>query len=125
MKKLALFALIVMLAVAAAPAGTRIVVKRSYSVRPIVVKTHLVPPARRVVAVAPALGCVDINSNRDGAAVYVNDAYAGTAGRFDGYPGKLELKPGVYKISVVYGDRTHRHRVRVTAGGEVDLKIRF
>ncbi len=125
MKKTAFLALIALFSLASATAGTRVVVKRTYTVRPTVARAYVAPPATRTVVVSPRLGCVDINCNRKSAAVYVNGGYVGVAGKYDGFPGKLELKPGVYTIKVVDGAQTYRQRVRVVAGGEVDLKIKF
>lgn len=70
-------------------------------------------------------GWVDINSNRKKAEVYVNGKLVGTAGQYDGFPGKLSLKPGTYRIRVQYEDQSVVQRVSVADGREVNLNVQF
>ena len=94
---------------------------RSYRVH-----THrsvIIKPAR-VVVERPS-GYVDINSNVKDAKVFVNGKLAGTAGQYDGFPGKLKLRPGAYTIKVSHAGKAVSHKVRVTADGEVDVNVTF
>lgn len=118
MKKILFLTLLIVLA-ASAWAGPRVVVHRHWA-RPVVVA-----PAPMVVTVKPAVGWVDINCNVDDAAVLVNGAFAGVADQFDGFPRKLELKPGTYRIKLVFAGRAIERRVIVTRGREINLNVAF
>lgn len=82
-------------------------------------------PVVKVVQVPARTGRVDINCNRKKAEVYVNGAYVGTAGAFDGWPGKLHLRGGTHRIVIVSNGVAVTKKVRVTVGKEVDLNVRF
>ena len=95
-------------------AKDRIVVRQT---KPVVRTVH-------VVKTQP-MGVIDINTNRKKAKVYVNGSFVGNAGAYDGFPGKLNLKPGTYRIKLVSGKKVVKRRVKVTANAEVNLNIKF
>ena len=102
-------------------AGVTVVHRRV--VRPAVVVRAPVVTTR--VHVAPARGKIDINCPNKKARVYVNGGYVGLAGQYDGFPGKLLLKPGQYRIKLTHKGSKVVKRVRVTSGGEVNLNVAF
>lgn len=125
MKKLVLL-LIVLSSAGLVQAGGLVI---RFGAKPTLRATHrtvVVTPTPTVRVVRPAItGCVDINTNRKHAKVYVNGNYVGNAGSLDGSPGKLELRPGTYTIRVQHEGVAFRERVRVTAGKEVNFNVRF
>lgn len=114
MKKAALFFLLI--ASLHSLAGVHVVVRRP-AIRPVL--------ARPVITVQPAVGWVDINCNRDDARVFVNGSLAGKTDDFDGFPGKLKLKPGTHRIRVTWMGHSVYRKVHVTVGHETNLNISF
>ena len=70
-------------------------------------------------------GYVDINCNRDRALVYVNGRLAGKADEFDGFPSKLHLKQGAYRIKIESNGKVKTFDLFVTAGHEINLDVEF
>lgn len=93
----------------------------------IVIRHRHAATTNKVVVVKPnrqsRMGYVDINGAPKKAKVFVNGTYAGLAGSFDGFPGKLTLKPGVYTIKVVHGNSSYKQKLRVTRGHEINMKV--
>lgn len=104
-----------LLAVTPLLAGTRVVVHRPVYRHTVVVRTPVVR--------YPNLGFIDINCNQDEAKVYVNGKLAGIADQFDGFPGKLTLKPGAYRIVVASETQRKTYQLYVTAGHEINLHV--
>ncbi|MCB1053388.1 MAG: PEGA domain-containing protein [Acidobacteria bacterium] len=100
-------------------AGTRIIVRHPHY------RGAYWPTPTTVVKIQPNTGVIDINCNQKEALVYVNGKYAGTAGQYDGFPGKLTLKQGQYRIKLVYGDKVEQTDVFVAINAEVNLNVTF
>lgn len=90
-----------------------------------VVRPHRHHSITTTVRVVRPHGLIDIHCNQKDAKVLVNGVYAGQAREFDGFPGKLTLKPGTYRISIQFGTQVRSHKVRVTAGHELELHAQF
>jgi len=122
MKKI-LFSLTLIIAVSLPSLAGRLVVRHRIT-RPVIYA-----PAT-VVSYGPAIvrastGRVDVNCNVDEAQVFVNGKLAGLSGEFDGFPGKLVLKPGQYLIKLKYGDQVRRYNLYVSLGHEINLNVDF
>ncbi len=115
MKKFVIISILFLLATTAF-AGRLVVRHRYITYRPVVTRT---------VVVKPITGSIDINCNCKEARVYVNGNLVGKAGSFDGFPGKLELRPGTYRIKIVYHGQVYKERIRVLAGKELNLNTCF
>ena len=71
---------------------------------------------------APTTGSVKFDTPDKNAAVYVNEAFAGTVGQVK----TLHLRPGSYNIQVVgAGGTNFDKKVYVTAGGTVRIRPEF
>lgn len=82
-------------------------------------------PARRVVYVGGRVGAVvDFNIKPRATRIYVDGSLRGTADDFDGFPGKMHLRPGEHDFRLVTPEgRVVRERVSLQGGTEIDLRL--
>ena len=83
-------------------------------------------PSYQVRHVATDLGGLDLNVKPKKAAVYVDGEYVGLAKEFDGYPGYLWLRMGVYRVTLFMpGYKTLTHSFEIRSGEVFDVRIRL
>ena len=83
-------------------------------------------PSYQVRHVATDLGGLDLNVKPKKAAVYVDGEYVGLAKEFDGYPGYLWLRKGVYRVTLFMpGYKTLTHSFEIRSGEVFNVRIRL
>jgi len=120
-----LLAIFGLLGAGVAEAHTRLHAPRSPR-RPVPVivlgKPHPAPAVAVIDGTEP--GMLDLNVKPRTTEVWVNGTLHGTCDSFDGYPAKLTLSPGLYRIRLVTPDGIDVARdLRVRAGVELNVAL--
>ena len=92
--------------------------------RAVLVVGHPRPAKRVVVLDGFAHGTLDVNVKPRSTEVWVDGTLRGTADAFDGFPGKLHLRPGIHRLELVTpaGQRAARE-IRIQAGVERNIGL--
>lgn len=92
--------------------------------RAVIVVGHPHPAKKIVVVNGVAHGTIDLNVKPRSTEVWVDGHLRGTAGAFDGFPGKLHLRPGVHRVKLVTpGGETLSRDLRVQSGTEINVGL--
>ena len=107
-----------------APSRSDAGVRVRIGTRPVLVVGAARPAQRVVIVKGVRMGTVDVNLKPKDSAVWVDGKYRGIAGKLDGSPDKLHLKPGRHRIKIVTPEGVVlKETLRIVAGQEIDLNL--
>ena len=91
---------------------------------PVIVLSKPRPAPAIVVIDGSEPGVLDLNVKPRATEVWIDGAFHGTCDAFDGFPGKLSLAPGLYRIRLVTPDGLDVAReLRVRPGIELNVAL--